>query len=156
MSEIDDVGAQFFLGQAREVGAACMAWRWRDLRTGQASVAYLAFPQCVHSQDLLLLPRAIADVTGLPCVQIDHRVGVVAAEEGLWTAQAMPQAWVKVVSALPDESVEGVCERWAILIRDEYGVEWDTTAVADALRQLVEMARRSRGEHHDVVALWAL
>ena len=156
MSEIDDIGAHFYLGPAPAIAAAATAWRWQELRSGNAGVSFLAFPACVHSLDVLLLSRAIADTTGVAEEAINDRSGVIAGEAGLWSAQVMSEAWVRSVASISAESIEPVCGRWSRLTREEYDVAWGGPAVVDSLRQLTQLAHRALTEQQDLVMIWAL
>lgn len=73
MSELDDYGAEFYLGDPSAIGKACAEYRRREPRSGVLADDCAGFPACVHSVDVLHLSRAIAVVTGGPEVRITER-----------------------------------------------------------------------------------
>jgi hypothetical protein len=154
VSELDEYGAEFYLGDPTAIGAACAAWRWHELRTGSLAQGFVGFPDCLHPLDVLHLSRAIADASGRPEVPIDERLREVAGEEGLWSAEVMPEPWLCSVAEVPDRLVGPICERWAQIIAAEYDMEWDVPAVVAAFPGLVHIAKKALATGLSVVTIW--
>jgi hypothetical protein len=153
VSELDEFGADFYVGDAAMIAEACATWRWRDLRSGVSAEGFVGFPTCVHPLDALQLSEAIAGVTGRPEVELSGS-GNMAGEEGLWAAEELSRPWVEALAGIPDALVDSVCSRWAQLVREEYDAEWDEPSVAEAFRRVVNLARKAVAGGRSFVTIW--
>jgi hypothetical protein len=159
ISPLDEFGCEFYSGEARLIGQACAQGKWADLHSGVIASLFVGFPPCVHSLDLLLLlPKAVSEVTGRPEVVLADILVKVAGDEGTWGAEILPPEWVHSVAEIP---IERIVEVWQnlIIIREreyDYDENWQSPAVVRSLFDLNALCRLSLAKKEDAVHVWTL
>ena len=159
INPLDKFGCEFYAGHARLIGQACAEGKWNELHSGQMAAMFVGFPPCVHSSDLLLLlPKAIHEVTQQPEVVLNDVLDSIAGDEGTWGAEALPTAWVRVIAEISVERIIEVWQRLLVIIEQEHGYDedWQSPAVVQSLFDLNSLCRLARTNEEDVVHVWNL
>ncbi len=156
---LDNFGCEFYLGNAQVIGQACNQGKWKELHSGQFATIFVGFPQCVQSLDvLLLLSKAISEVTQQPEIVIDQLLKSVAGDEGTWGAEILPLNWIRSVADIPIEIVIPVWQCWKTLREQEYGFDedWDSSNIVKSLFDLQLLCQLAISKNEDVVEVWNL
>ncbi len=153
--------SEFYAGDINEIGRACRAGKWSELREGKFSVAHVIFPDCVYILDILLLSEVVADVTGSPAVIWDKPGKIIAGDQELWAAEIAPKNWVNSIACINENQVPALQKRWMEIHVREYEPEpelivdeWMNTEMLQACYSFVNVARITIDRSIELVEIW--
>lgn len=152
-------GIEFYVGDPDQIGSVRTEDEWNELRSGRLTESHVLFPEYVTGVDLLLLSKAVAEVTNRPEVELVAADSCIAGDQELWAAEILPSDWVQYLASVDDVRVGAVVNSWVRLHLEEYDSHdsedlYRSTECLECFRRLFSATRICRDTNSELIWIW--